>query len=92
MLIDKLAGGVTQVNQYFIENPDLSIDQYRAIVSSYLIEALLIELGYKTGSPEAKAFSFYSDPNIGYTGYIQLNNSCLFFSPTKAIILDDTIK
>lgn len=86
-LIDKLTDGITWVNQYFIEHPDLSLDQYRAMTSSYLIEALLIELGYSTEDKEAKAFSFYSDPNIGYTGYVQLNDDALFFAPTKAIVL-----
>lgn len=86
-LIDKLTDGITQVNQYFIEHPDLTLDQYRAMTSSYLVEALLIELGYNTSDKNKKAFSFYSDPNIGYTGYIQLDNDALFFAPAKAIVL-----
>ncbi len=89
--IDTLKNGIEQVNLAFIESPELDLDQYRALVSEYLIEelidALLAAIDIPDKYPGLNHFGFYSDPNIGYTGYIQLLDEVLFFAPTKAIIL-----
>jgi len=91
-MIQVLADGIAQVNQAFIESPELDLDQYRAMVSEYLIDKLIDELllvkGLKNEYPDLNHFGFYSDPNIGYTGYVQMGNEALFFAPTKAIIMD----
>lgn len=91
-MIDTLADGVRQVNQAFIESPELDINQYRALISEYLIDKLIDELlkakGLNNEYPNLGHFGFYSDPNIGYTGYVQLGDKVLFFAPTKAIIMD----
>lgn len=85
-LIDKLTEAVTELNQRYIEKDDLSLDQYRAMVAELIIDLLLIELGYEINE-DTRGFSFYSDPAIGYTGYITIADKTLFFAPTKAIIL-----
>lgn len=92
--IETLAGGIKQVNQAFIERPELDLDQYRVLISEYLIEALmdalLIASGIRDEYPGLNHFGFYNDPNIGYTGYIQVGDEVLFFAPTKAIVLEKT--
>lgn len=79
--ISTLADGIRQVNQAFIERPDLD-GNYPAMVVQYLISALLIDLGGR-----ANDFGFYTDPAVGYTGYIAMGDEVLFFAPTKAVVL-----
>lgn len=81
--IEKLQSGILELNQTFIENPNFDKDEYPPMVVQYLMSALLIALGYK-----ANDFGFYTDPNIGYTGYIRLDDKVLFFAPTKAVVLE----
>lgn len=91
-MIDVLVDGITQVNQAFIESPELDLDQYRALISEYLIDKLIDELlkarGILNEYPDLNHFGFYTDSNVGYTGYIQLGDKVLFFAPTKAIVMD----
>jgi hypothetical protein len=81
MNIQILQNGIEQVNQAFIEQPEFD-GNYPAMVVQYLISAFLINLGGK-----AEDFGFYTDPAVGYTGYIAMGDKVLFFAPTKAIIL-----
>lgn len=80
--IETLQAGIEQVNQAYIERPELDGD-YPAMVVQYLISSLLIALGGKAGD-----FGFYTDPQVGYTGYLKIGNEVLFFAPTKAVVLD----
>lgn len=89
--IATLAKGIKQVNQAFIESPELDLDQYRALISEYLIEelmdALLLASGIRDEYPGLQHFGFYSDPKVGYLGYVQVGDEALFFAPTKAVVL-----
>lgn len=83
LTIKTLAEGIEEVNLAFIEHPEFGPDEYPPMVVQYLMGALLIALGYA-----ANDFGFYTDPAIGYTGYIRLDNQVLFFAPTKAVVMD----
>ncbi len=81
--IELLARGIEQVNQVFIEQPELD-GNYPAMAVQYLMSALLVSIGGK-----ANDFGFYSNPDkVGYTGWIGIGDKVLFFAPTKAVILE----
>jgi hypothetical protein len=79
-----LAEGIEQVNRDYIQDPTLSIENYRALISEMIIDHLLAALGEDV--EDLKSFGFYSDPAIGYTGYLKLGEQVLFFGPTKTVI------
>lgn len=80
--LSTLADGIRQVNQAFIEKPELD-GNYPAMVVQYLISALLIALGHN-----AADFGFYAHPDeVGYTGWLAMGDEVLFFAPTKAVVL-----
>lgn len=80
--IETLANGIEQVNQAFVEHPEFGKDEYPAMVVQYLMSALMLALGHK-----ANDFGLYTDPAVGYTGYIAINDEVLFFAPTAAVVL-----
>lgn len=83
--IEHLADGIRQVNQAFIENPQLSKDNYPPMIVQYLMSALLVALGQT-----ASDFGLYQDADtVGYTGWLTIGDKTLFFAPTKVIILDE---
>lgn len=80
--LSTLADGIQQVNQAFIEQPELD-GNYPAMVVQYLISAFLIAQGGK-----ANDFGLYSNADeVGYTGWIGIGDEVLFFAPTKAVVL-----
>lgn len=78
-----LADGIERVNLAFVENSQLSRDDYPPMVVQYLMSALLIALGQP-----ANAFGLYRNPDeVGYTGWLSIGDETLFFAPTEAVIL-----
>lgn len=78
-----LANGIRQVNQAFIEKPELD-GNYPAMVVQYLISTFLISQGGQAGD-----FGFYANPGeVGYTGWLAIGDEVLFFGPAKAVVLE----
>ncbi len=80
--IEGFADGIIQVNQAYIER-DFTRDDYLIMVCVYLITALL-----KTIKQEGSIGFYENYREVGYYGWLTINDKTLFFAPTKAIILD----
>ena len=80
--IEGFADGITQVNQAYIER-DFTREDYLIMVCVYLITALFKAMKQEGG------IGFYENyREVGYYGWLTVNDKTLFFAPTKAIILD----
>lgn len=81
--IQTLRDGIEQVNRAFVEHPEFGKDDYPAMVVQYLISTFLIAQGGR-----ASDFGFYSNADeVGYTGWLAIDDEVLFFAPTKAVVL-----
>jgi hypothetical protein len=83
-MINRIQSGIEQVNLAYIEK-SFNREDYLIMLCVYLVTFLLVELGIV-----GKLGLYQNYREVGYWGWLTVDNKTLFFAPTKSVLLDTT--